>query len=85
MTEVPLGATRPLVAPLYQAAVYVVPDLDVLERLSTGQEAGFIYARDNHPNAVALETELAHLEHADWCLVFSSGMASLSALLLALT
>lgn len=85
MTDTPLGATRPLVPPLYQSAVYVLPDLDALERLSTGQEAGFIYARDNHPNAVALEAQLAALEHADWSLIFSSGMASLSALLLALT
>jgi cystathionine beta-lyase/cystathionine gamma-synthase len=85
MTDIPLGTTRPLVPPLYQAAVYVVPDLDALERLSTGQEAGFIYARDSHPNAVALETQLAMLEGATWSLVFSSGMASLSALLFALT
>ena len=85
MHDVPLGVTRPLVPPLYQASVYALPDLDALERLSTGQEPGFIYARDNHPNAVALEEQLATLEHGNWGLVFSSGMASLSALLFALT
>ena len=46
-----LGASRPLVTPLYQSAVYTLPDLDALDRIMTGDEPGFIYARDAHPNA----------------------------------
>lgn len=78
-----LGVTRPLVDPLYPAAVYVFPDLDVLDRVLEGGEPGFIYARDAHPNARLLAAKLTELEGGKWGLVFSSGMASVSAILLA--
>ena len=42
-----LGASRPL----YPAAVYTLPDLDVLDAIMEGEQSGFIYARDGHPNA----------------------------------
>jgi cystathionine beta-lyase/cystathionine gamma-synthase len=78
-----LGASSPLVPPLYQSSVYTLPDLDALDRISEGAEPGFIYARDAHPNARHLAARLAALEGAPWALVCGSGMAALSALLLA--
>jgi cystathionine beta-lyase/cystathionine gamma-synthase len=83
MSAADLGASAPLVPPLYQSAVYVLPDLDALDRISDGQEPGFIYARDAHPNARALARRLADLEGAAWGVVTGSGMAALSALFLA--
>jgi len=80
----PLGRTLPLVPPLYQSSVYTFPDLDVLDRVLNGEEEGFIYARDSHPNARHLAAELAALENAEWALVGSSGMASISTIVLAL-
>jgi cystathionine beta-lyase/cystathionine gamma-synthase len=77
-----LGPTAPLVPPLYQSSVYTLPDLDALDQVSTGQQPGFIYARDAHPNARHLAAQLAHLEGGQWALVTSSGMAALSAILL---
>ena len=79
----PLGVTTPLVPPLYQAAVYTIPDLDALDRIYNGEEPGFIYARDAHPNGRALASKLAEIESAKWGLVTSSGMAAISAILLA--
>jgi cystathionine beta-lyase/cystathionine gamma-synthase len=78
-----LGASRPLVPPLYQSAVYTLPDLDALDRISNAEAPGFIYARDAHPNARLLADHLAALEAAEWALVTSSGMSALSAILLA--
>lgn len=78
-----LGPTRPLVPPFYPSAVYVFPDLDALDRVLDGHEPGFIYARDAHPNARALAQDLARLEGGKWGLVTSSGMAAISAILLA--
>jgi cystathionine gamma-synthase len=78
-----LGATQPLVPPLYASAVYVFPDLDVLDRVLDAEEPGFIYARDAHPNARLLARKLAELEAGKWGLVCSSGMAAISAALLA--
>jgi cystathionine beta-lyase/cystathionine gamma-synthase len=49
-----------------------------------GEEKGFIYARDSHPNALALAERLAELEGGGWALVGGSGMACISAAVLAL-
>src|SRR5215471_19096512 len=79
-----LGQSKPLVMPLYQSSVYTLPDLDTLDRIINAQEPGFIYARDGHPNARRLAEQLALLEGGAWAIVCGSGMASISALVLAL-
>ncbi len=79
-----LGQSKPLVPPLYQSSVYCLEDLDALDRIMSGEEAGFIYARDNHPNAVRLAERLAVMEGGGWAVLGSSGMASISAAVLAL-
>src|SRR5262245_42748621 len=79
-----LGSTVPLVPPIYQSSVYTVPDLDTLDRIYTNEEPGFIYARDAHPNAHELAATLSQLEAANWSLVCASGMAALTASILAL-
>ena len=84
MTDPTLGASRPLVPPLYPAAVYTLPDLDALDRIMNAEEPGFIYARDGHPNAYDLAARLAALESGQWGLVTASGMAAITASLLAL-
>ncbi len=77
-----LGPSSPLVPPLYQSAVYTLPDLDALDRVTDGAEPGFIYQRDAHPNAQLLAADLAALEGADWGLVCGSGMGAICALVL---
>jgi cystathionine beta-lyase/cystathionine gamma-synthase len=79
-----LGPTAPLVPPLYQSSVYTLPDLDALDRIVAGEEQGFIYARDGHPNSRQLANALIALEKADWAMICSSGMAAISAPILAL-
>jgi cystathionine beta-lyase/cystathionine gamma-synthase len=79
-----LGQTVPVVPPLYQSSVYSIPDLDVIDRIYGGAEAGYIYARDAHPNARLLEQDLARLEGAVWAVVCGSGMAALTAALVSL-
>ena len=78
------GESTPLVPPLYQSSVYCLPDLDALDRIMDGEEPGFIYARDSHPNAQRLGQQLAELEAGDWALVCGSGMAAISVPLLGL-
>ncbi len=79
----PFGKSTPLVPPLYTSSVYTLPDLDTLDLIMNGQEEGFIYARDGHPNARHLQQTIADLEDANWCLVCGSGMAGISSSLLA--
>ena len=53
-----LGSSSPLVPPLFQSSVYCLEDLDALDAVMSGEEAGFIYARDSHPNAQRLAQRL---------------------------
>ena len=46
-------------------------------------EPGFIYARDAHPNAKHLGALLAKAESAEWGVITGSGMAAISAIVLA--
>jgi cystathionine gamma-synthase len=71
------------VPPLYQSSVYCLPDLDALDRVTEGGEPGFIYARDAHPNAARLAGRLAELEGAAWAVMCGSGMAAVTAAMLA--
>jgi cystathionine beta-lyase/cystathionine gamma-synthase len=84
VTDPVLGVSRPLVPPLYPAAVYTLPDLDALDRIMNAEEPGFIYARDGHPNGQDLAARLAELEKAPWGLVTGSGMAAVTGGILAL-
>ncbi len=78
-----LGETRPLVPPVYQSSVYTIPDLDALDAIMNDGEPGYIYARDAHPNARRLAGMLAAEEAAEWGIVTGSGMAAISAIVLA--
>ena len=78
-----LGETTPLVTPIYQSSVYTLPDLDALDPIMNDGEAGFIYARDAHPNAKLLGELLADAEGAEWGVISGSGMAAISAIVLA--
>lgn len=79
----PLGQSVPLVTPLYQSSVYTLPDLDALDRIMNAEEPGYIYARDAHPNARLLAQLLAKAEGAQWGVITGSGMAAITALVVA--
>src|SRR5438270_11748134 len=76
---------RPLVAPIYQAAVWTLASPEQCEAVYTGEAPGYIYTRDANPNHAALEGIVAALEGAPAGLAAGTGMAALSAALLALT
>jgi cystathionine beta-lyase/cystathionine gamma-synthase len=81
-THLPPSATAPLAPPIQLSAVYRVAGLDQIDALYRGDESGYFYARDGHPNASALATKLAALEGAEAGLVCGSGMAAESAVFL---
>ena len=78
-----LGQSTPLVPPLFQSSVYTLPDLDALDRIMNAEAPGFIYARDGHPNAKQLAEQLAAIEGATWAIACVSGMAAVTAAVLA--
>lgn len=88
MAEPSLGASRPLVPPIYTASVYTLPDLDALDGIMDGDDPGFIYSRDGHPNAADLASRLARMQAPvgppAWGLITGSGMGAITATLLAM-
>ncbi len=79
-----LGVAKPLNLAIHQSTVYAYDNLEQLETVLTGQESGFFYYRNGHPNASALEQVLAQLEAGEACAVASSGMAAISGAFLAI-
>jgi cystathionine beta-lyase/cystathionine gamma-synthase len=76
------SVTRPLAPPIMLSAVYEVESLAQVDAIYEGRAAGYVYARDAHPNASALASKIAALEGAEAGLVCASGMAAESAVFL---
>ena len=76
--------TPPLSPPIQLSSVYEFSGVEQVDAVYEGREAGFVYARDGHPNALQLATKVAALEGGEASLVCASGMAAESALMLAL-
>jgi cystathionine beta-lyase/cystathionine gamma-synthase len=75
--------TPPLAPPLQLSSVYEFAGIEQVDAVYQGREAGFIYARDGHPNAAQLASKVASIEGGEAALVCASGMAAESALMLA--
>src|SRR4051812_48797992 len=78
------SSTPPLSPPIQLSTVYEFDDLDRVDAVYQGREAGFLYARDGHPNASELAAKVAAIEGAEAALVCGSGMAAESALMLSM-
>ena len=76
---------NPSTPPLIPAAVWQCHDIAQADALLAGSLPGFVYQRDGHPNAAWLAERCAQLHAADAAAITSSGMAALSAILLAAT
>ena len=64
------GAT---IVPIYATSTYTQP--------AVGEHKGFDYSRTVNPTRLALETQLAALEEAQFASAFASGMAATSAVM----
>ena len=81
--EVP-SDNRALVAPIYQSVKFTFDDVAETERYYQGRRAGFYYSRVSNPTLRQLENALAEMQGRDACLLTASGMAAISATLIAL-
>ncbi len=59
------------------------PTSRTVDALYGGTDAGFVYARDGHPNAARLAEKIARLEGGEAAVICASGMAAESAIFLA--
>ncbi|MFS0864525.1 methionine gamma-lyase [Fredinandcohnia sp. 179-A 10B2 NHS] len=74
-----------LTPPLYQTSTFTFETAEQGEDRFAGVEGGFIYSRLGNPTVRLLEERIALLEGGEAGLAFGSGMAAVSAILLALT
>lgn len=77
-----LGSLNP---PLFQTSTYAFDTAEQGENRFAGTEEGYVYSRMGNPTVSALEEKIAVLENGERGLAFSSGMAAISSVLIALT
>lgn len=77
-----LGSLTP---PLFQTSTYTFDTAEQGERRFAGEEEGYVYSRLKNPTVAVLEERMAALENGERGLAFGSGMAAISAVLIALT
>ena len=83
--QAPLASgNSPLVAPVYQSVKFDSTTLADTERVWRHEAPGYSYSRNANPSVRALELAVAELQETEDALVVGSGMAAVSATLLAL-
>jgi cystathionine beta-lyase/cystathionine gamma-synthase len=73
-----MGVTIPLAPELIPTSVWCCPDPDTADAVLGGQESGYVYQRDGHPNSDWLAEKLCALHGAASGVVTASGMAALA-------
>lgn len=81
--QVPFGAAPPLGGVIHQSTVGVHPDLETSARILSGEEHGYSYYRFGHHNGDVLDSTIAALEGAETAVSGASGMAVVTASVLA--
>ena len=71
--QVPDPSTGAIITPIYQTSTYVQDGL--------GQHKGFEYGRTQNPTRMALEANVAAIEHGTAGFAFASGMAAIDTVL----
>jgi cystathionine gamma-synthase len=69
----------PMSTPIVHSATFRFPDLEAMNAAQAAGPAGAFYQRYGHPTLRACEERLAALEGAETALLFSSGMAAITA------
>jgi cystathionine beta-lyase/cystathionine gamma-synthase len=73
-----------LTSPIYETTTFVFDSADAVRRYNEGASGQYLYSRYENPTVVAAEEKLRALDGAERALLFSSGMAATSTVLLAL-
>ncbi len=73
-----------LITPIAQTATFTFSSLDEFEGFKAGERTAFEYARYGNPTQRTAEEKIASIEGAEDALLFSSGMAAITTVLLAM-
>jgi methionine-gamma-lyase len=75
--------TGALIVPIYQTAPFIFKNAAQGARLMSGKEKGYVYSRGLNPTTEVFEEKMADLEGGEAALAQASGMAAISAAVLA--
>jgi cystathionine beta-lyase/cystathionine gamma-synthase len=75
---------EPVNVPIYETTTFLFENAEEVRQYQEGKAAKFLYSRYANPTVVVTEQKLAALDRAEAALVFASGMAASSTILLAL-
>ncbi|MEX2112943.1 MAG: aminotransferase class I/II-fold pyridoxal phosphate-dependent enzyme, partial [Pirellulales bacterium] len=80
--RLPAQPTEPHVPPIQLSSVYECRDPAQADALLSGDQQGYVYLRDGHPNADLLAEKCRQLHGAEHAAITSSGMSALALALL---
>lgn len=78
------AAASPLTVPIYTSTTFVFDSAEDVRRYQEGKSHKYLYSRYENPTVVEVEARVAALDSAEMGLLFSSGMAAVATLLMAL-
>lgn len=78
-----LSRVKPVSVPIFQSAEFVFDSAEHGAAVMAGQEPGYVYTRLGNPTSQEFEKRMALLEGAEDGVSFASGMAAISASILA--
>lgn len=78
------AAASPLTVPIYTSTTFVFDSAEDVRRYQEGKSHKYLYSRYENPTVVEVEARVAALDSAETGLLFSSGMAAVATLLMAL-
>jgi len=82
--EKPDPGTGAITIPIYQTSTFVFDSAEQGQARFEGREEGYVYTRLGNPTTRAFELKMADLEGGEDAVAFSSGMAAISSVLMAL-
>jgi cystathionine beta-lyase/cystathionine gamma-synthase len=71
-----------VVPPIFQNSLFTFPDWEAIDNSFDARQEHFIYSRGKNPTVDFAEKKLAEIAHADRAILFTSGMAAISAAML---
>jgi cystathionine beta-lyase/cystathionine gamma-synthase len=71
-----------VVPPIFQNSLFTFPDWEAIDKAFDARQEHFIYSRGKNPTVDFAEKKLAEIAHADRAILFTSGMAAISAAIL---
>ena len=80
--EADRGDVVPLTTPIYETTTFVFDNAEEVLAYNEGRSSKFLYSRYTNPTVISAERKLAALDHAESALLFSSGQAATTTLLM---